>query len=130
MRLELTRKTDLALRALRALDGQGRVPRTVLANRAGTSPEFLARVMGPLVKEGLVESRPGTAGGYTLSADTCMVSVLDLIELMEGPVVNDRCVLRGGPCADDGQCSLHAAWSKSREALMKELAATTVADCN
>lgn len=130
MRLEITRKTDLALRALRFLDGEGRVPRTVLAAQAGTTPGFLARVMGPLVREGLVESKPGTAGGYTLRANTCAVSVLDLIELMEGPVVNDRCVLRGGPCADEGQCSLHAAWSNSREALMKELAATTVADCN
>lgn len=130
MRLELTRKTDLALRVLRALSGQGRVSRKDLADQAGTSPQFLAQVMGPLVKHGLVESKPGTAGGYALRVDPCTISVLGLIELMEGPVINGRCVLQGGLCPADGNCSLHDAWSRAREALMEELDATTVADCN
>ncbi len=129
MRLELTRKTDLALRVLRALEGNGRVSRTILADQAGTSPQFLARVMSPLVKANLVESRPGTAGGYALMSDPCSISVLELIEIMEGPVVNGRCVLQGGECPADGNCSLHAAWSRAREALMEELDATAVADC-
>ena len=129
MRLELTKKSDLALRALSALHRKGRVPRAVLASQAGTSPEFLARVMGPLVKAGLVGSRPGTAGGYMLIADPCAISVLDLIELMEGPVIDGRCVLQGGECPPGGKCSMHSAWSRAREALMKELDATTVANC-
>lgn len=130
MRLEITRKTDLALRVLRALEGRGRVARKDLARQAGTTPEFLARVMGPLVKAALVESRPGTAGGYALVVDPCPISVLNLIEVMEGPVVNGRCVLQGGDCPADGNCSLHTAWSRAREALMEELNATSVADCN
>ena len=130
MRLELTRKTDLALKVLRALEGKGRVGRKELADQAGTSPGFLAQVMSPLVKAELVESKPGLAGGYALVGETCTISVLTLIEIMEGPVINGRCVLQGGDCPPEGSCSLHAAWSRARGALMEELDATTVADCN
>jgi Rrf2 family protein len=121
MRLELTSRTDLALRALRHLRGSGaRESRVTLADELHTSPDFLARVMAPLVNQGWVDSRPGRSGGYLLSEEAGQISVLDVIHVTEG-VPLDRCVLRSGPCEPDEKCALHDAWTKARDALLAEL---------
>jgi Rrf2 family protein len=117
MRLELTRKTDLALRAFRALvAADDRVPGRALADLVGTSTPFIAQVMGPMVRAGLVTSRPGPSGGYALGTGAETASVLRIIEAVEGPIDPYRCVLAGGPCGTD-VCSVHYAWQKARAAL-------------
>lgn len=122
MRLELSVRTDLALRALRELKGTGlRVARGDLAKRLHTSPDFLARVMGPMVAQGWVDSRRGRSGGYEITASGQTVSVLDVILVEEG-VSTERCVLRTGPCTPDENCALHDTWLKAREAMLAELA--------
>lgn len=117
MRLELTRKTDLALRALRVLArSDGRVAGRTLAEAVGTTTPFIAQVMTPLVRAGLVSSRPGPGGGYAAAADPRAVSVLAVIEAVEGPIEPEKCVLVGGPCGRP-PCSLHDAWVAARAAL-------------
>jgi Rrf2 family protein len=128
MRLELSRRTDLAIRALRRLASAGaRVKRTVLAADTGTTPDFLARVMAPLVHRGWVASEPGRNGGYVLTTDLDTVTVLQVIEVMEGAPAEGRCVLRGGPCPAAAPCALHDAWVAARTALLERLDATPVA---
>jgi len=127
MRLELSRRTDLALKALRHLDAAGgTVPRSDLAAAIGTTPDFVARVVAPLVKAGWVRSEPGRGGGYTFDTDLERISVLELIRATEGVPAATTCVLRGGPCGLDDRCELHDAWSAARDALLKELDATPV----
>ncbi len=121
MRLELTRKTDLALRAFRFLAAsEGRVSGRALAEAVGTTAPFIAQVMAPLVRAGLATSRPGPGGGYAPTGDPRAVSVLAVIEAVEGPVNPGRCVLVGGPCGPP-PCSLHDAWLSARAALEKAL---------
>ena len=55
-------------------------------------------------------------GGYGLAADPRTVSVLDVIEAVEGPIDPEKCVLVGGPCGHP-PCSLHDAWMVARAAL-------------
>jgi len=117
MRLELTRKTDLALRAFRTLAAAPeRLTGRALAEAVGTTAPFIAQVMGPLVRAGLVLSRPGPAGGYALPPGARRTSVLSIIEAVEGPIDPNRCVLAGGPCGTD-LCSVHHAWQHARAAL-------------
>lgn len=127
MRLELTRKTDLAIKALGALYGREPwVSRNELAELVGATPDFLAQVLGPLVRTGWLDSKPGLAGGYALVVDPASISVLRLIEQVEGPAVDGRCVLRHVGCPSDDYCVLHSAWSRAREALLRELDAAPV----
>lgn len=127
MRLELSRRSDLALRALRHLSAtRQRVKRPELAEAVGSTPDFLARVMGPLVAAGWVISEPGRSGGYQISASAYRASVLDLIERTEGAPDDGTCVLRGGPCEATARCALHDPWIRARAALMSELARTPV----
>lgn len=126
MRLEITRKTDLAVRALCSLSEQERVKGSQLAKWAGTSQAFMAQVLAPLVQQGWVDSEPGPTGGYRLVVDVSELSMLEVIEAIEGPTVNGKCVLRAGPCPADQNCALHDAWQPARDALVARLAETTV----
>ena len=65
MRLEVTRRSDLAIRALLALHaGPERTKAAQLAEQVGTTKGFLTQVMNPLVQQGWVRSEPGPTGGY------------------------------------------------------------------
>ncbi len=125
MRLEVTRKTDLATRALLELAREGdRAKASDLASRVGTTPGFLSQVISPLAARGWVRSDPGPTGGYRATVDLDEVSVLDVIEAVEGPTDTGRCVLEDRACAGGGTCALHVPWSQARGQLLTELAGT------
>lgn len=129
MRLEITRKTDLALQALRVLaETENPVKGKDLADRIGTTAPFIPQVMKPLVEAGWVGSDRGPTGGYRLSADLTRTSVLALIEAMEGPTADGNCVLQGTPCPAIDRCAMHDAWSRARAALLTELSKTHIVE--
>jgi Rrf2 family protein len=129
VKLEVTRMSDLAIRALIALDPpRARLKSGELAARLDATPAFMAQVMVPLVRRGWVDSAPGPNGGYLLGADLAELSVLDVIEAVEGPTDTGRCVVADGPCGGDGFCALHDAWARARAMLAEHLAATPVAE--
>lgn len=120
--MSLQRKTELALRALRALDIAGAVvPGGVLASRIETTPAYLPQVMAPLVAAGWVSSGRGPNGGYALREAARAISMLELIGAAEGPVPSDRCILRGGPCGQGPICTMHDPWRRAQAALVREL---------
>ncbi len=130
MRLEITRKADLATRALLVLAAEDRrLKASELAARLGTTAGFLPQVLGPLVERGWVGSEPGPTGGYRLEADPRQLSVLEVVEAVDGPTETGRCVLEHQrSCGTDGACALHAAWARARTGLVEELQATRLAD--
>src|SRR5262245_6447834 len=100
MRLEVTRRTDLATRALLALAESGeRAKASELAESLDASPGFLSQAMTPLVNRGWVRSDPGPTGGYSAVVDLGDVSVLDVVEAVEGATDVTRCVLEDRTCA-------------------------------
>ncbi len=128
MRLEITRRTDLATRAFLHLAGNGeRTKSSSLAEAVGTTPGFLSQAMTPLVAAGWVRSDPGPTGGYTALADPATISVLDIIEAIEGPTDSGKCVLEDRACAEHAACALHQPWSSARSHLLQELRATPLA---
>mgnify|MGYP002084665114 CR=1 FL=1 len=98
----------------------------MLAGRLGTTPGFLSQVLTPLVAHGWVRSDPGPTGGYTASVDLGRVSVLEIIEAVEGPTDSGRCVMEDRACAGSGPCALHRPWSGARAQLLTELSDTTL----
>ena len=125
MRLEVTRRTDLATRALIALAaGGGRRKASELAADLDASPGFLSQAMTPMVNRGWVRSEPGRSGGYTAVASLEDVSVLDVVEAVEGPTDVARCVLEDRACAGGARCALHDAWGQPRGHMLRALAET------
>jgi Rrf2 family transcriptional regulator, iron-sulfur cluster assembly transcription factor len=126
MRLEVTRKADLATRAFLDLAALGRRAKSSeLAERLGTTPGYLSQVLTPLVARGWVRSDPGPTGGYALAVAPAEVSVLEVIEAVEGPTDTGRCVLEDRPCGG-GLCALHVPWSQARAQLLAELSRTSL----
>ncbi|MFN8036805.1 MAG: Rrf2 family transcriptional regulator [Acidimicrobiia bacterium] len=125
MRLEISRRSDLATRALLDLTASGsRTKSAALADRIGTTPGFLSQVMTPLIARGWVRSEPGPAGGYLAVVNPDDVSVLEVIEAVEGPTDTGACVLYDRPCGEGGQCALHVPWASARAELLSQLAGT------
>lgn len=129
MKLSLEQRTDIALRAVRELHAHdARVRGRELAPTLRTTTQYLPQVLRPLVRAGWIDSTPGPTGGYQLVVDPSEVSLLGLIEVMEGPTTPAPCVLRGGPCGGEDHCAMHEPWQDAREALLAELATTPVVD--
>jgi Rrf2 family protein len=129
MRLVITQRADLAVRALVVL---GRTPSRLkggqLSAALGTTPGFMPQVMAPLVRAGWVRSEPGPTGGYHLLVRPENVSVLEVIEAVDGVTDNGRCVVADQPCSRREPCVLHTAWVRAREELIGALRTTTVAE--
>ncbi len=129
MRLDLNRRTDLALRAMEELCVQeSRVAGPELAEALSTTRQYLPQILNPLVKARWVRSTPGPHGGYELLVPLEEISLLELIEVMEAPTRNDLSVLTGESCPQDELCALHGAWQQARDALMRELDQMSLAD--
>ena len=130
MRLELTKKTDLAFQALDLISASAgdRVGGSRLADTLDVSSQYLPHVMAPLTKAGWVSSVSGPHGGYVISVDLHDISLLDLIEAVEGPLDDSRCLHLGPIHGHDENCALHTPWRRARNALIEELRATRLSD--
>ena len=137
MRLTLTKQTEYALRALVWLsqveetDRVGGLPSrhtaAAIARAAQIPPMFAARVLAQLQRQGLLRARAGQQGGYTLARSAAAVSLLEVIEAVEGPLQTRTCVLRDSACGAGGTCILHDAWNAAQDALRAVLSRTTLA---
>jgi len=124
MRLEITQRADLAVRALIELNGTAeRLKSADLAEILGTTAGFVPQVMGPLVRAGWVRSVPGPTGGYEPVGDIGELSVLAVVEAVDGPTDTGRCVVAERACDAGEPCALHIAWGKARRELRSSLGA-------
>ncbi len=108
-------------------EGRDRTKAAELADEVGTSKGFLTQVMTPLVQQGWVRSDPGPTGGYAADFDPAEVSVLAVIEAIEGPVDTGLCVLEDRSCGAVGTCALHRPWARARGNLIEELRSQSLA---
>ena len=131
MRLEITQRAELAVRALVALENApARLKSTDLADNLATTAGFVPQVMGPLVRVGWVRSIPGPTGGYELVRSLDTLSVLDVIEIIDGPTDTGRCVVAERMCEAREPCVLHVAWAVARAELRSSLAALQLSEVN
>ena len=84
-------------------------------------------ILAGLVAEGLLVANHGPKGGYRLARDPGEISLLDIVEAAEGPATFDHCVLRDGPCDWEETCPVHDIWARTQDALIRELASTSLA---
>jgi Rrf2 family transcriptional regulator, iron-sulfur cluster assembly transcription factor len=130
VRLELTKRADYGIRAalaLAAADPDERLSVTRLAAEWAIPVRFLPQVMADLVAAGIAEGLVGRAGGYRLARPAATVTVLEVIEAIEGDSRRETCVLRGGPCRLNGVCDVHDVFAATQEAMIRQLGGVTIA---
>lgn len=132
MRIELTRRGDYGIRAMVTLarPGAGQLTGAELARATGIPASYVPQVMGDLVRAGLVANRRGRSGGYRLGRDADRISLLAVVEAVEGDGRRRTCVLRGGPCRGrpEGACDVHDAFYRAQEAVFGTLSDVSLAD--
>lgn len=131
MLVALGRKGDYAVRAVldiaRNSDAGRRKAREIAASME-IPVQYLTQILALMVSEELLNAVAGPDGGYSLARLSETITLLDVVEIAEGPILLDQCVLRGGPCEWDAVCPVHVPWSRAQKALMAELSKTSFAD--
>lgn len=124
----LTRGADYAARVmihLASLPAGARVQLTKLAEATDVPQSFMSKVLQGLVRARLVVSRPGVNGGFELAVPAGEVTLLDVLEAIDGPVRLNVCVSEG--CDRDPWCAAHLVWLEAQEAMSGVLKAATIA---
>ena len=81
-----------------------------------------------MVKDGLVDSTIGRSGGYRLARKTADISILSIVEAIDGNTRRTTCVLSAGPCSREKGCDVHAIFMAGQQALIDELARASLDD--
>ena len=130
--MRFSQRTEYALRALVELggrDGVDPVPCRQVAEAQKIPERFCEQVISDLRKAGLVTSQRGASGGVRLATDTAELTVSEVVEAMEGPVVTQACL---DPFDDDARSQAHSAiqelWLDVQITIRDRLAGTTLAD--
>jgi Rrf2 family protein len=129
--MEISRRTDYGVRVildLASLPQNGRVSTQEIANRQNIPSPFLAKIVSQLSLSGLVTTYRGAGGGVSLARPPAEISLLQVIEALEGPVRLNRCAIQPSLCPRDGFCPIHSTWAQAQAELTSLLEATTF-DC-
>lgn len=136
----LTSSVEYAVHSLLWLAGSNGEPVSSgdLAEFQGLSPTFLAKIFPKLEKAGIVRASEGVRGGYVLARKPEHITVLQIVDAIEGnkrlfdcQEIRGRCTLFGASppnWATSGVCSVHAVVLRAEQAMRDTLAAHSLAD--
>lgn len=118
--MQLTRAADYAVRVMIHLAGMPagtRASRSELASAADCPEQFLSKVLQNLTRAGLIVSRRGNTGGFEMPPDRPEVSMLQVVEAIEGPLHLNTCLGTRNGCSRQGWCTAHKTWEDAQEAV-------------
>jgi Rrf2 family protein len=128
--MRLTARSEYGLLALIDLGvryGKGPVSARGVAERQGIPLKFLEQLLAAMRKAGLVSACRGARGGFTLTREPERISVLEVVEALEGSLAPTSC--DGGQlCGRSGACAAAGVWSKATEALRNVFTTTSIGD--
>lgn len=130
--MNVGRRVDYAVRALSYLAGQpyGKVvSRADIEKSQDIPPYYLSKIMKDLVAGGLVYSHIGSKGGFTLAKPSNAISIKEVYETVERPLVLMECVDKGLTyCSFCAVCSQKSIWEEAQKVLAEFLARTSIAE--
>jgi Rrf2 family protein len=135
LRMRISRKAEYALRAILLIAQQPL--ETVhqiqdLSERGNIPVKFLEQILLTLRNQGILNSKRGVGGGYSLRRRPSELTVLQIIELLDGPIVPLPCGLTNGidscGCPDPARCPLHPLAVEARDLVRDLLSSKTIQD--
>ena len=130
--MRLTLFTDFALRALMRLAGEPArsFATSEIAAEFGISRNHLAKVVRDLADGGFISTQRGAGGGFSLARPPQSITLGQVVRALEARHALVECFANdGGICVLTPRCRLKARWAAAREAFMRELDASTLAEC-
>ncbi|HLO30795.1 MAG TPA: Rrf2 family transcriptional regulator [Anaerolineales bacterium] len=128
--MQLTRQADYAVRAVLHLAQNKNGDRTStgsVAKQQHIPPSFLAKIISQLSIAGLLHTSRGARGGVTLARDPKEITLLEVVEAIDGPIQLNECVGDNGVCTFDIDCPIRSVWCEAQEELVARLRKTDFA---
>lgn len=129
--MQIPRRVDYGLRAVIYLSNQdlGRsCSLTEIARHQIVPKKFLEKIVRDLINGGLVRSKRGPYGGYSLARPPDEISFQDVIEALEGPVAVNICMDQPLRCDHLSQCTMLGVWNEVQRKVLEIFSHTTLAD--
>ncbi|MBE0428697.1 MAG: Rrf2 family transcriptional regulator [Thermoleophilia bacterium] len=117
--MQLTRQTDYAVRAVLHLATHPLASIREIADEQCVPHVYLAKIVQKLAQAGIVATHRGAGGGISLAIPPEKISLLRVIEAIEGPLALNLCFARPGECPRESYCAAH----EELEEIQKKLAA-------
>ena len=119
----ITRDTDYALRALRAINRTDKEIIKVddLVKVTKIPRPFLRKILQILTKKGILKSYKGLSGGFKLDRKAKELYLTDVMELFQGSFKLNECLFKKKPCPNIGVCVLRKKIEKIEEYVIKEI---------
>jgi Rrf2 family iron-sulfur cluster assembly transcriptional regulator len=124
-----TKTGEYAIRAVLFLARQPKdnlIMSAEIAKHEEIPTHYLAKILQRMVKYGYVDSFKGRGGGFKITEMARKSSILDIVERVEGPVINERCVTGLKQCSEENPCPLHLEWAQVRERIHKLISSKSV----
>ena len=126
-----SRSTEYAIRAFVNLaqvpEGKYAMVRQI-AEQEKIPAHFLAKILQQLARKGLLRSSKGPTGGFCLRLSAKEISLVQLVEALDGLTDYQKCISGLSECNDEAPCGMHDSWKALRSRIMDYLEHTTIAD--
>lgn len=124
----ITRETDYAIRCTiyLARDKDSIASVTEIAKAMHIPKSFLAKIVQRLVRSGIIESIRGVKGGLRLAKKPTEISLLAIMEAIQGPAGINICAIESRLCRMSSTCAVHPVWVEIRKEVEKRLERETI----
>ena len=122
--MQITRQADYAVRAVLHLARVGNKERSAtstIAKEQKIPPSFLAKIISQLSIAGLLHTSRGARGGVTLAREPGDITLLEVVEAIDGPIQLNECVGNEGACTFDADCPIKPVWCDAQDELVTRL---------
>ena len=128
--MQITRQADYAIRAvlyLAKLGSNQRAATSTVAQEQHIPPSFLAKIISQLSIAGLLHTSRGARGGVTLARPAEDITLLEVVEAIDGPIALNECVTDQDSCSFGAECPLRPVWCDAQDELVTRLRSTNFA---
>lgn len=126
--MQITKQADYAVRAvtfLARLGADHRAATSTIAQEQQIPPSFLAKIVSQLTVAGLLTTARGARGGVSLARPPKDISLLEVVEAIDGPIMLNECVGDSSVCPFSEDCPIHPVWCEAQYELVQKLKNTT-----
>jgi Rrf2 family protein len=129
--MQITRQADYALRAilhLSKLEPTQRASTSQIAEEQRIPPSFLAKIISQLSIAGLIHTSRGAHGGVSLARSPEEITILEVVEAIDGPIALNECTSSPESCPFGQNCPLRKLWCGAQTELIEKLRVTTFSE--
>ncbi len=128
--MRITNSSEYAIRAVvyMAQHPETSFSATVLYEKVDAPQKFLAKILQKMARKKILKSHRGVTGGFEIAKPLEKLTLLDIIEAVDGPIALNKCLLTNYNCKREALCPVHPIWEEAQEKLKETLTKKSIAD--